>query len=136
MADAPKRLLASSLQNGANKKGTDWLSDFLSYKPNTDAIDNAVRHFAVSAEPVLRRSGPAWWNGQRIQMAVGAHSLVLIPDSGILADGAQRKVRTGVRMPILSLVGYSGFWDEMILTLSIVLASVVLTLRWDSLSEY
>ena len=126
------KTMASSLQNGANKKGTDWLSGFpFVHKPNTDAIDNAVRHFAVSAEPVLEKiqallggmvNGFKWL----LEHIPWFLFLILVFLAGWRAKG---RLRTGVLYAaILSLVGIVGFWDEMILTLSIVLASVVLAL--------
>ena len=126
------KTMASSLQNGANKKGTDWLSGFpFVHKPNTDAIDNAVRHFAVSAEPVLEKiqallggmvNGFKWL----LEHIPWFLFLILVFLAGWRAKG---RLRTGVLYAaILSLVGIVGFWDEMILTLSIVVASVVLAL--------
>ena len=47
----------------------------------------------------------------------------------LLGWGVRRRIRSGILYAaILSLVGIVGYWDEMLLTLSIVLASVVIAL--------
>ena len=127
-----EKTLAASLGAGKSSEKTDWFSGFpLVHKPNTDAIDGAVRSFAVSAAPVLEKiqsllggmvNGFKWL----LEHIPWLLLLVLVFLSGWRV---RRKLQSGILYAvILCLVGVVGFWDEMILTLSIVLASVVLAL--------
>ena len=125
--------LSASLEGGTRKAdGSNWLSRFpLIVKPNTNAIDHAVRKFAVFAAPVL----------DTIQAVLGGlvngfkwlleHIpwFVLLLAVFLLGWRVRRKFRSGLLYAlIVFLVGVVGYWDNMILTLSIVLASVVIAL--------
>ena len=127
-----EKTLAASLGAGKSSEKTDWFSGFpLVHKPNTDAIDSAVRSFAVSAAPVLEKiqsllggmvNGFKWL----LEHIPWFLFLILVFLAGWRV---RRKLQSGILYAvILCLVGVVGFWDEMILTLSIVLASVVLAL--------
>lgn len=127
-----EKTLAASLGAGKGSEKTDWFSGFpLVHKPNTDAIDGAVRSFAVSAAPVLEKiqsllggmvNGFKWL----LEHIPWFLFLILVFLAGWRV---RRKLQSGILYAvILCLVGVVGFWDEMILTLSIVLASVVLAL--------
>lgn len=127
-----EKTLAASLGAGKGSEKTDWFSGFpLVHKPNTDAIDGAVRSFAVSAAPVLEKiqsllggmvNGFKWL----LEHIPWFLFLILVFLAGWRV---RRKPQSGILYAvILCLVGVVGFWDEMILTLSIVLASVVLAL--------
>lgn len=127
-----EKTLAASLGAGKSSEKTDWFSGFpLVHKPNTDAIDGAVRSFAVSAAPVLEKiqsllggmvNGFKWL----LEHIPWFLFLILVFLAGWRV---RRKLQSGILYAvILCLVGVVGFWDEMILTLSIVLASVVLAL--------
>ena len=101
------------------------------FQPNTDAIDSGVRSFAVSAEPVLGAIRGA------LDGLVTAFNWLLnhIPWAlflaGVFALGwyARKRLTSGILYAVLvALIGVVGLWEEMKLTLSIVLASVVIAL--------
>lgn len=124
--------LRASLNSGETGENVNWLTQFpLVVKPDTNAIDSAVRGFAVAAEPVL----------QKIQGVLGglvtgfkwalSHIpwFVLLILVALLGWKARGKIVSGVLYAlVIGLVGVVGYWDAMILTLSIALASVVLAL--------
>ncbi len=116
----------------ARKGPENWIFQFpLVLKPDTEAIDNAVRSFAASASPVL----------DKIQGGLGAlvtmfqwllnHIpwFLLILLVFLLGWFSRRKLSSGILYAvILTLVGVVGLWEEMKITLAIVLASVFLSL--------
>ena len=125
-------VLNEALAGGGGNASSNWLTEFpLVMKPDTNAIDTAVRGFAVAASPVL----------DKIQAGLGGLVMafkwvldhipwfVLLIAVGVLGWKARGKLRNGILYAIvLALVGVVGYWDAMILTLSIALASVVLAL--------
>lgn len=110
----------------------DWLFSFPNVlKIDTNAIDSAVRAFAVSAEGVLDAIsgglgglvGSIGWLLKHIPWPVLVLLVVL------LSWQARKNVRSGIIYGILfALIGAIGLWDMMIVTLSIVLASVLIAL--------
>lgn len=128
------QVMTESLQKTSdNTAGTgNWLTSFpLVLKPDTDAIDNAVRSFAAWASPVLDtiQGGLGGlvdafhWVLEHIPWFV---LLALIFVGGWLSH---KKIRTGILYAVLmGAVGVVGLWAEMLTTLSIVLASVVIAL--------
>lgn len=124
-------VLKESLQS-QQQGGVNWLFDFpLVFKPDTEAIDNGVRGFAVSAGAVLGaiQGGLGGmvngfnWLLQHIPWFV---LLILV---FFLGWKARKKWTTGLLYAVLlGLVGVVGLWDDMLLTLSVVLASVVIAL--------
>ncbi|CUX31531.1 glycine betaine ABC transporter substrate-binding protein [Clostridium sp. C105KSO13] len=125
--------LNASLEGGTHSTDKfSWLSSFpLIAKPNTNAIDNAVRKFAVSAASVLDKIQSVLGglvNGFKWLLAHIPWFLLLLAIF-FLGWHVRKKFRSGILYAILVfLVGVVGYWDDMILTLSIVLASVVMSL--------
>lgn len=121
-------LLTGEISGGA---GMDLFTFPAIFQPNTDAIDSGVRSFAVSAEPVLGAIRGA------LDGLVTAFNWLLnhIPWAlflaGVFALGwyARKRLTSGILYAVLvALIGVVGLWEEMKLTLSIVLASVVIAL--------
>ena len=110
----------------------DWLFNFPEvFNFDTSAIDDGVRSFAVSASGVLDAIKGAL-NG----FVTGISELlahipwaVLILLVVFLGWKVRGKLRSGILYGVLLfLVGAVGLWDLMLLTLSVVLASVVIAL--------
>lgn len=110
----------------------DWLFDFpLTLNLDTDAIDQAVRGFAAAHS--------AFFGGIKSALTnfVGAMNwvlnyipwFVLIGLVFFLSWKAHRRLRSGVFYSLLlCVIGAFGLWDLMNLTLSIVLAGVLIAL--------
>lgn len=124
----------SAALKGSSKDGSgkDWLFGFpIVFQPDTAAIDDAVRNFAVSAESVLNviQSGLGGLVNFFKWLLSHIPWFLLLLLVFLLGWRARKRLRSGILYAaILSLVGIVGYWDEMILTLSIVLASVVIAL--------
>lgn len=121
--------------NGGGSDGAgalDWLFEFPAFLHlDTGAIDAAVRSFAVWADGVLQAIRAA------LSGLVSAIHFVLrhIPWPlwvllvGLLGWRARGKVLSGVLYAaFFTLIGAVGYWDMMELTLSIVIASVLIAL--------
>ncbi|MCU6748238.1 MULTISPECIES: glycine betaine ABC transporter substrate-binding protein [Lachnospiraceae] len=126
-------LLNASLQKEAGSKtGADWLFHFpFVYKPDTTSIDHGVRSFAVAAESVLNAIQNVLSGLVNLFKWLLSHIpwFLLLFLVFLLGWKVRRRIQNGILYAvILSLVGIVGYWDEMILTLSIVLASVVIAL--------
>ncbi len=110
----------------------DWLFSFPNVlKIDTNAIDSAVRAFAVSAESAL----DAVSNGLGgLVSSIGwllRHIpwFVLVFLVVFLGWQARKNIRSGIFYGVLfALIGAVGLWDMMLVTLSIVLASVLIAL--------
>lgn len=110
----------------------NWLFEFpFKIKLDTDAIDQAVRGFAASYS--------AFFDGIKSALTnfVGAINwvfsyipwFVLIGIVFFLSWKAHRRIRSGVSYSLLlCVIGAFGLWDLMNLTLSIVLAGVIIAL--------
>lgn len=115
-----------------SEDGSDWIFSFpFVFAPDTDAIDSAVRSFAVFASPLLDGIRSA------LDALVSAFQwllshipwFVLIAAVLVLGWLTRKKWRSGILYALfLFLVGVVGLWEEMEVTLSIVLASVVIAL--------
>ena len=129
---------AETLRASLNSDGTDGGSflDMLFQFPaflqlDTTAIDTAVRSFAVWASPVLDRISGALGG-----LVTGIHTLleyipwpILVLAVAALGWRARGSLRSGILYGVLfSLIGAVGYWDMMELTLSIVIASVIIAL--------
>ena len=109
-----------------------WLFEFPTlFKLDTNAIDGAVRSFAVNASGVLDAIsgalgglvGSIAWLLNHIPWPV---LLVLI---ALLGWRARKRLRSGIfYAALVALIGALGLWDMMVITLSIVLASVLISL--------
>ena len=110
----------------------DWLFEFPEFlNVDTDAIDAAVRSFAVWAEDVLDVisgglsalvNGIGWLLGH-----IPWPLLILLVF--VLGWKSKGNLRSGVLYAVLlALLGGVGYWDMMQTTLSIVLASVLISL--------
>ena len=125
---------AETLRAGlsADAGGTSWLAGFpLELDVNTDAIDSAVRSFAVAASGVLDAIQSGLDGLVNLFKWLLAHIpwFILLALVFVLGWKARRKLRSGLLYAVLLFaVGLVGMWDEMLLTLSIVLASVVISL--------
>ena len=110
----------------------EWLfvfPDILS--PNLTAIDNAVRSFAVWADPVLSAISDGlkgMVNGINFLLShIPWFVLVLLVV--LVSWKARKRLRTAILYGVLfSLVGAVGYWEMMLLTLSIVITSVIISL--------
>ena len=127
----PEQVEQFNAVGDTQKKGLDLFAFPFVLEPNTDAIDSGVRSFAVWAGPVLG----AIQTG--LGGLVGFFNMVLDHIPWILFLGlvfvlgwrSRRKVTSGLLYTVLiALVGVVGLWDLMKMTLSIVLASVVIAL--------
>lgn len=110
----------------------DWLFEFPELiKIDTNAIDTAVRSFAVQAEAVLDVISGALGG---LVNGIGAFLShipwpVLVILIVLLGWKARGRLRSGALYGVLfSLVGAVGYWDMMLVTLSIVIASVIIAL--------
>lgn len=110
----------------------EWLFEFPELlKPNLTAIDDAVRSFAVWADPVLS----AISNGLK-GMVNGIDFLLshipwllLVLLVVLVSWKARGRLRSGILYGFLfSLIGAVGYWDMMLVTLSIVITSVIISL--------
>ncbi|MBS5387480.1 MAG: ABC transporter permease subunit [Clostridiales bacterium] len=111
---------------------SDWLFHFpVVFSPDTAAIDSAVREFAVAADSVLQAVQNVLGGLVNLFKWLLSHIpwFLLLLLVFLLGWRVRRRIRSGILYAaILSLVGIVGYWDEMLLTLSIVLASVVIAL--------
>lgn len=110
----------------------DWLFEFPELiKIDTNAIDTAVRFFAVRAEGVLDVISGALGGlvngiGELLSHIPWPLLVLLIVFLGWRARG---QLRSGALYGVLfALVGAVGYWDMMLVTLSIVIASVIISL--------
>lgn len=117
---------------GGEKKTKKSISDFpFTIKINTDAIDNAVRSFAVWAGKPLHFIQSVLGGIVNFFYGILSHIPWFLLAAAVLLLGwrARGKMRSGIIYCILiCLVGVVGLWNEMRVTLSIVLASVLLAL--------
>ncbi len=98
---------------------------------DTEAIDSAVRSFAVWASPVLDAI-----SGALGSLVSGINLLlryipwpVLVLAVAALGWRSRGSIRSGILYGVLfALIGAVGYWDMMELTLSIVIASVIIAL--------
>jgi len=100
-------------------------------KIDTTAIDAAVRSFAVRASPVLDTISGALGGLVNAIGAVLEHIPwpVLVLAIVLMGWKAKGKLRSGALYGVLfSLIGAVGYWDMMLVTLSIVIASVIISL--------
>lgn len=110
----------------------EWLFQFPELlKPNLTAIDTAVRSFAVWADPVLSKISDGlrgMVNGINFLLShIPWFLLVLLVV--LVSWKARKRLRTGILYGVLfSLIGAVGYWDMMLVTLSIVIASVIIAL--------
>ena len=126
--------LREALSSGGSEEGgaLDWLFEFPAFlKLDTSAIDGAVRSFAVWADSALEAIRGA------LAGLVGAINFLLshVPWPvwvllvGVLGWRARGRVRSGLLYAVFfALIGAVGYWDMMELTLSIVIASVLIAL--------
>lgn len=126
---------ADSLRSAlAGRQGEkkDWFFSFpLLLQPNTDAIDAAVRAFAVWADPVLSVIGGGLDGLVGLFQNLLSHIpwflfLALVFALGWLSR--KRAVNGLLYAALVALIGVVGLWELMRTTLSIVLASVVIAL--------
>ncbi len=110
----------------------EWLFEFPDIlSPDLTAIDNAVRSFAVWADPVLSAVSDGlkgMVNGINFLLS-HIPWLVLVLLVVLVSWKARKRLRTAVLYGVLfSLVGAVGYWEMMLITLSIVITSVILSL--------
>lgn len=110
----------------------DWLFKFPDiFNFDTTAIDSAVRSFAVSASGVLDAI-KGGLNGLVVMLSsLLSHIpwVVIILLVALLGWKIKGKIRSGVLYGgLMFLIGAVGLWDLMLLTLSVVLASVIIAL--------
>lgn len=125
--------LRSALEgSGSAQSGANWLFEFPEFlKIDTDAIDASVRSFAVWAAAVLDAISGALGAlvdgiGAVLKLIPWPLLLLVIVFLGWKASG---KLRRGLLYGALfGLIGAVGYWDMMLVTLSIVLASVLIAL--------
>lgn len=121
---------------GSSDGGGFSLSELLFQFPaflqlDTEAIDSAVRSFAVWASPVLDAI-----SGALGSLVSGINLLlryipwpVLVLAVAALGWRSRGSIRSGILYGVLfALIGAVGYWDMMELTLSIVIASVIIAL--------
>ena len=110
----------------------EWLFEFPDIlSPNLTAIDNAVRAFAVWADPVLSAiSGGIRGMVNGINFLLSHIPWLLLVLLVVLVSWkARKRLRTAILYGVLfSLVGAVGYWEMMLVTLSIVIASVIIAL--------
>lgn len=119
-------------EGGSAAAGGSWLSSFpVVIEPNTEAIDNAVRGFAVWASPVLDAI-KAGLNGlvNAFNWLLGYIPwFVLLAAVFLLGWRSRKSVKKGILYTLLfSVIGFLGLWELMKLTLSIVMASMCIAL--------
>ncbi len=110
----------------------EWLFEFPDIlSPNLTAIDTAVRNFAVWADPVLSAISDGlkgMVNGINFLLS-HIPWLLLVLLVVLVSWKARKRLRTAILYGILfSLVGAVGYWDMMLVTLSIVITSVIISL--------
>ena len=110
----------------------DWLFNFPKvFDFDTTSIDDAVRSFAVSASGVLDAI-KGFLNSFVVGLQTGLSHIpwvVLILLVVLLGWKVRGKLRSGALYGILLfLIGAVGLWDLMLMTLSVVLASVIIAL--------
>ncbi|MEG2174253.1 MAG: ABC transporter permease subunit [Oscillospiraceae bacterium] len=111
----------------------DWLFEFpFVFKPNTAAIDKAVRGFAVQYswffEDIIKQGLTNFVNSI-YWVLVHLPWFVLVGLVFFLGARARRNIRSGALYAVmLCLVGVVGLWDLMNMTLSIVIAGVLIAL--------
>lgn len=129
-ADALLESLGSS--NGGGFSLSELLFQFPAFlQLDTEAIDSAVRSFAVWASPVLDAI-----SGALGSLVSGINLLlryipwpVLVLAVAALGWRSRGSIRSGILYGVLfALIGAVGYWDMMELTLSIVIASVIIAL--------
>ena len=129
-ADALLESLGSS--DGGGFSLTELLFQFPAFlQLDTEAIDSAVRSFAVWASPVLDAI-----SGALGSLVSGINLLlryipwpVLVLAVAALGWRSRGSIRSGILYGVLfALIGAVGYWDMMELTLSIVIASVIIAL--------
>ena len=126
--------LREGLSGGSDTAASplDWLFTFPAFlSMDTAAIDSAVRSFAVWADSVLSAiSGGLGGLVNAINWLLGHIPWPLLV-LGVAALGwrSRRSIRSGILYGVLlALIGAVGYWDMMELTLSIVIASVIIAL--------
>ncbi len=110
----------------------EWLFNFpFEIKPDLNAIDSAVRGFALWAAPVLDAlSGGLIWLVNSIAWLL-SHIPWFLLIAGVFFLGwkARKDLKSGLLYAaLLFLIGVVGYWDAMITTLSIVLSGVLISL--------
>ena len=110
----------------------EWLFNFpFVMKPDLNAIDSAVRGFALWASPVLDGiSGglTALVNGIGWLLA-HIPWFLLIGAVFFLGWKSRKSIRSGILYAaLLALIGVVGYWNAMITTLAIVMAGVMISL--------
>ena len=110
----------------------EWLFNFpFEMKPDLNAIDSAVRGFALWAAPVLDAlSGGLIWLVNSIAWLL-SHIPWFLLIAGVFFLGwkARKDLKSGLLYAVLLfLIGIVGYWDAMITTLSIVLSGVLISL--------
>ena len=110
----------------------EWLFNFpFEMKPDLNAIDSAVRGFALWAAPVLDAiSGGLIWLVNSIAWLL-SHIPWFLLIAGVFFLGwkARKDLKSGLLYAaLLFLIGIVGYWDAMITTLSIVLSGVLISL--------
>ena len=125
------------LENVSTEKTADsglkkYLFEFpFVFHPDTAAIDRSVRNFAAHAGHVLDAIQNGLGGLVQIFNVILNHIpwFLLLFIVFFLGWRVRKKWASGLLYAVLlSLIGVVGLWDEMLLTLSIVLASVVIAL--------
>lgn len=110
----------------------DWFFNFPNYfHLNTTAIDNAVRSFSVNAAVVLDAIKGGLNNFVVFINTILSHIpwVVILLLVAFLGWRARKKIRSGILYCVLMFcIGALGLWDMMLVTLSVVLASVFIAL--------
>ena len=110
----------------------EWLFEFPDIlSPDLTAIDTAVRSFAVWADPVLSKiSGGLRGMVNGINFLLSHIPWLLLVLLVVLVSWkARKRLRTAILYGFLfSLVGAVGYWEMMLVTLSIVITSVIISL--------
>ena len=131
-ADQKEVLDAKIGEEAKGRSLKQYLFEFpLLLTPDTDAIDESVREFAADSETVLGVFQKGLGGLVQFFSTVLNHIPWMLVLLGVFYLGwhLRRKWFTGlIYSGLISLIGFVGLWDEMILTLSIVLASVVIAL--------
>ncbi|MDY2648585.1 MAG: ABC transporter permease subunit, partial [Pyramidobacter porci] len=110
----------------------DWLFQFPEFfRLNTTAVDRAVRSFAVEAEGFLNavKGGlSSLVNAVLLFLRFIPWPLFLLLVA-LLGWRARRSLRSGVLYAaLIAAIGFVGLWRMMLVTLSVVLASVMIAL--------
>ena len=124
--------LTAALESGLPTDNTHPLFSFpLVLPPDTSAIDQAVRSFALTAAPFLSTTQRLLGGLVNLFNTLLGHIpwFVLVASVWLLGWRSRGSLYQGALYAgLLCLVGVAGLWNEMELTLSIVLASVVIAL--------